>query len=81
MLSQVTGKSQQASTLDPDSQKCTFQPDISDVSKVLANNNSMFRGNFKDFQTRQDEFIKKQAEKREELRCLYSEEETHSFKP
>ena len=44
-------------------------------------NNDLYRGENKDFQTRQNEFIARQMEKREKLRSQYSEEVKYSFKP
>jgi hypothetical protein len=35
----------------------TFTPAISDASKVLAEQQDLYKGDFKDFQTRQVEFL------------------------
>ena len=59
----------------------TFHPAISDTSKVLVDQNDLYQGDFKDFQTRQTEFITRQKEKREALRNQYSEEAIYKFKP
>ena len=40
----------------------------------MAEQNNLYQGDFKDFQTRQTEFIVQQREKREVLRNQYSEE-------
>ena len=58
-----------------------FQPEISDVSKVIAEKSEMYQGGLKDFQTRQSEFLERQREKREKLRNQYSEDAAHSFQP
>ena len=46
-------QNQNVSALDP----YTFHPAISDTSKVLNDQNDMYQGEYKDFQTRQTEFI------------------------
>ena len=35
----------------------TFHPNVNQISKLLADNNDMYQGDFKDFQSRQNEFI------------------------
>ena len=52
----------------------TFHPNVNDISKFLAENNEVFHGDFKNFQSRQEEFIQRQLEKREQLRSQYSQE-------
>ena len=59
----------------------TFHPAISDASKVLAEKNDLYQGDYKDFQTRQTEFIERQREKREALRNQYADEAVYKFKP
>ena len=59
----------------------TFHPNVNDISKFLVENNEAFHGDFKNFQSRQEEFIQRQLEKREQLRSQYSQEAQYSFKP
>ena len=35
----------------------TFHPAISDTSKLITEKNDLYQGDYKDFQTRQTEFI------------------------
>lgn len=59
----------------------SFHPHISKSSAFLSAQNDMFSGNMKDFYERQEAFIKKQYEKREEARKKWADEERFSFKP
>lgn len=73
----MTNQSMNSSMVDP----YQFHPEISDVSKVIAEKSEMYQGGLKDFQTRQSEFLERQREKREKLRNQYSEDAAHSFQP
>ena len=42
-----------SSTADP----YTFRPNLNDISKFLTDNHGLYQGDFKDFQSRQDEFL------------------------
>ncbi|CDW79342.1 UNKNOWN [Stylonychia lemnae] len=59
----------------------SFQPHISKTSNYLSEKSDLFNGNLKDFYERQQAFVQKQTEKREEFRQKYSEEAKCSFKP
>ena len=47
----------------------------------MSANSDMFNGNMKDFYDRQEAFIKRQYEKKEEARKKWADEERFSFKP
>ena len=59
----------------------SFHPQISKSSAFMSAQNEMFSGNMKDFYDRQENFIKRQVEKREEARKKWADEERFSFKP
>jgi len=47
----------------------------------MSAQSDMFNGNMKDFYERQEAFIKRQYEKKEEARKKWADEERYSFKP
>lgn len=47
----------------------------------MSAQSDMFNGNMKDFYERQETFIKRQYEKKEEARKKWADEERYSFKP
>ncbi len=59
----------------------SFQPHISKSSNFMSAQSDMFNGNMKDFYDRQEAFIKRQYEKKEEARKKWADEERFSFKP
>ena len=59
----------------------SFQPQISKTSNYLSEKSDYFHGNLKDFYERQQAFVQRTMEKREEFRQKYSEEAQCSFKP
>ena len=82
MKSQMSIRSvQNQSMMSGNNDAYTFHPAISDASKVLAEKNDLYQGDYKDFQTRQTEFIERQREKREALRNQYADEAVYKFKP
>lgn len=50
------------------------RPSISQTSKQMAQGNQMFQGNLKNFHERQNEFLKKQMEKKQEISNKYGEQ-------
>ena len=60
---------------------CSFQPHISKTSNYLSEKSDQFNGNLKDFYDRQQAFLTKQQEKRQDNQQKYSQEAQCSFKP
>ena len=59
----------------------SFHPQISKSSAFMSEKSDMFNGNLKDFYDRQQQFIQRQLEKKEEFKKKFSEEAKCSFKP
>ena len=59
----------------------SFHPHISKSSAYLSAQSDMFSGNMKDFYDRQEAYVKKQLEKREEARKKWSDTERFAFRP
>ena len=59
----------------------SFHPQISKASNLLSNQSDQFSGGMKDFYDRQEAFVKRQLEKKEEARKKWADEERYSFKP
>jgi hypothetical protein len=59
----------------------TFKPAICSTSKLLTENNELYQGSFKNFEQRQQEYLSRQVEKRQELQSKYADEAKYKFRP